>query len=98
MYVLSCCSDIVLLITRIPNTVADNLTPTLLAVAYQIRIVLSGERIHGHRGLDTVLVQDIQDTENAHAMAVVPMCEEGVIWKRSRSYTPGQGRAKAVRR
>src|SRR5262249_42991217 len=55
------------------DTVPNNLITTAQAMAHQERIVLGSEGIHGNGGLDAVLVQDLQDAEDAHAVTILRM-------------------------
>src|SRR5437870_12701166 len=42
-------------------------------MAHQERIVLGGKSIHGNGGLDAILVQHLQDAEDADAVPILPM-------------------------
>ena len=66
------------------DAVRDELAATIQTMAHQERIVLGGERIHGDRGCNAVLLQHVQHTENADAVAVLAMRPRGDVGKRAR--------------
>jgi hypothetical protein len=74
-----------------------NLAAALQAVADQIGIVFGCKRIHSHGRRDTILLQHIQDAENADTMAVLPVRQEGVIRIGPWRHTTCQDGAKAIR-
>ena len=50
---------------------ADDLEVALLALAHEERIVLGYCLVHRHRGLDPVLVQDLEHPEDPDTVAIL---------------------------
>ena len=78
----------------------DDLATTFLAVAHQVRVVLRRHLVHGNRGLQAILLQSVQDAEDAHPVPVIAVAvgvEPGEGTWPDASRQVGQGKA-ALRR
>ena len=59
--------------------VADDFATTFQAMVYQVRVVLGGHGVHGHRCFDSVLLQCVQHAENTNSVSVLPVGGAGEV-------------------
>ena len=68
---------------------SDNLAAPVLAVFHQEGVALSRLSVHGDRGIDAQALQGVQYSEDANAVAILPVGEARVVWERSHAQSPG---------
>ena len=69
---------------------SDDLAAPVQAVPHQVRIVFGGDGVHGDGGCYAVLLQHVQQAEDAHPVSVFPVGNAGVVGKCPRRRTTGQ--------